>query len=279
MIDVSLVFLNFLSKNDIIRALDSVLKDIANCPYNIKITVADNSMNKDGVKEALTEKFPNIPYFSCGDNVGFGRGLNMVFAQEEARYYMTLNPDTVIPENTRTIERMVKFMDEHPKIGMIGPKVLNMDGSLQYSCYRFDFPSIAIKPLKQINWDKKYAWVKKYSDRLLMKDFDHNETRPVDWVMGSVMMARKEATDKVGFFDDRYFMYMEDSDWCRRMWEANWPVYFLADVSIYHAHARDSAKVPGIFKAFFKNKLARIHFISWLKYMWKWKGNNKYYSV
>ena len=277
--DVNLVFLNFLSKDFIIRALDSVLKDIADCPYDIKIIVADNSMNKDGVKEALEEKFPQIPYFSCGDNVGFGRGLNMVFKQEEARYYMTLNPDTYIPENTHAIERMIKFMDEHPKVGMMGPKVLNMDGSLQYSCYRFDFPSIAIKPLKQINWDKKYAWVKKYSDRLMMKDFDHNETRPVDWVMGSVMVARKEAVDKVGFFDERYFMYMEDSDWCRRMWEANWPVYYFPEVQIFHAHGRLSAQVPGALRALLKNKIARIHLESWLKYMWKWKGNNKYYSV
>ncbi len=85
--------------------------------------------------------------------------------------------------------------------------------------------------------------------------------------MGSAMIARKEATDEVGFFDDRYFMYMEDSDWCRKMWEAGWPVYYAHDIAIYHAHARESAKIPGIFKALVKNKLARIHLQSWIKYL------------
>ena len=67
-------------------------------------------------------------------------------------------------------------------------------------------------------------------------------------------------------------MYAEDSDWCRRMWEAYWPVYYVHDIVIKHAHGRGSAKVPGIFKALIKNKLARIHLSSWLKYMWKWRG-------
>jgi GT2 family glycosyltransferase len=85
--------------------------------------------------------------------------------------------------------------------------------------------------------------------------------------------------DKIGWFDDRYFMYLEDADWCRRMWEANWPVYYVHDIVIMHMHARGSSKVPGIFQALFKNKLARIHMMSWFKYLWKWRNNHKYYSV
>ena len=276
--DLNIVLLNYKCKDDIIRAVDSLVKDIADCPYDIQITVTDNCKNKDGLHEELRAKYPQVKYLDCGGNVGFGKGNTIGFRATPARYYFSLNRDTIIPEGTKVVERIVKYMDDNPKIGCIGPKLLNMDDTLQYACYRFDLPSILIKPLKQINWDRKYKWVKKHTDKLLMKDFDHEETRPVDWVLGAAMVVRKEAIDEVGWFDDRYFMYMEDCDWCHRMWEAGWPVYYVHDIVIKHVHARDSAKVPGILKALFKNKLARIHMSSWIKYLWKWRGNHKYYK-
>lgn len=315
--DINIVFLNYLMKDDILRAVDSVISDIKNCPYDVQITVADNSENKDGVREALLNSFrvsqkgdeesfeekagdtkniferkdtdsersltlqvrDNITYIDCGGNIGFGKGNNKGFQATEARYYFALNRDTIISENSKTIERIIKYMDEHSKIGCIGPKLQNMDGTLQYSCYRFDLPSILIKPLKHINFDKKYNWVNKHADKLEMKDFDHNATRPVDWVLGAAMIVRKEVVDNLGWFDDRYFMYLEDADWCHRMWEAGWPVYYVHDIVIKHMHARDSAKVPGLFKALFRNKLARIHAKSWWQYLWKWRGNHRYYRV
>lgn len=276
--DINIVFVNYLMKDDILNAVSSVLKDIENCPYSVQITVADNSQNQDNIKEDLAAKFPMVNYVDCGGNVGFGKGNNIGFKSAPARYYFALNRDTTIPENSKAIERIIKFMDEHPKIGCIGPKLINTDGTLQYSCYRFDLQSILIKPLKQINFDKKYNWVKKFTDRLLMKDFDHNSTMPVDWVLGAAMVVRKEVVDQVGWFDERYFMYMEDADWCRVMWENGWAVYYVHDIIIMHQHARESAKIPGIFKALVKNKLARIHLKSWLLYVWKWRHNFKYFS-
>ena len=275
--DINIVFVNFFMKDDILRAVDSLVKDIRGSAFDVQITVADNSENKDQIREALAAQFPQVVYVDAGGNVGFGKGNVAGFKTAEARYYFALNRDTIIPDDSHTIERIVRFRDNHPKIGCIGTKLLNMDGSLQYSCYRFDLRSMLIKPLKQINLDKKYQWVRKYTDRLLMTDFDHNETRPVDWVLGAAMVVRKEVVDQVGWFDDRYFMYLEDADWCKRMWEAGWPVYYVHDIAIRHMHARESAKVPGVLKALFKNKLARIHLVSWCKYLWKWRGSYKFY--
>lgn len=278
--DINIVFVNYFTKDDILDAIASVIKDIDNSSnfYLVQITVVDNSENKDNIKEDLAVKFPTVKYINCGENVGFGKGNTIGFKATPARYYFALNRDTIIPENTKVIERIIKFMDEHPKIGCIGPKLLNTDGSLQYSCYRFDWQSILIKPLKQINLDKKYKWVKKYSDRLLMKDFDHNSTMPVDWVLGAAMVVRQEVIDQIGSFDERYFMYLEDSDWCRTMWNHGWPVYYVHDIIITHKYTRESAKIPGIIKALVKNKLARIHLKSWLQYVWKWRLNFKYFS-
>ncbi len=275
--DLNIVLLNYLSRDNTIRAVESIIKDLNSCPFDVQITVADNSENKDGVKELIAEKFPQVDFIDCRGNIGFGAGCNLGFFNTKARYYCTLNSDIIILENSKTVERMIHFMDANPHVGIVGPKLLNLDGSLQYSCYRFDLWSILIKPFKQIGLDKKFKWAGKLADRLQMKEFDHNETMPVDWVMGSAMFVRKEATDQTGFFDDRYFMYMEDSDWCREMWEKNWLVYYVHDIILIHGHARDSAKVPGAFKALFKNKLARIHLKSWMQYLWKWKNNFKHY--
>ncbi len=269
--DIHIVFVNLFMKDDILRAVASVKEDIRDCPFAVQITVADNSENRDGIKEVLREQYPEVQYIDCGGNVGFGKANNWGFQAVPARYYFALNRDTVIPEESRTIERIVRFMDAHPKIGCIGPKLLNMDGTLQYSCYRFDLSSILIKPLKQIGWDKKYRPVRRYFEYLLMRDFDHNETRPVDWVLGAAMVVRQEVVAEVGWFDGRFFAYLEDCDWCRSMWERGWPVYYVHDIVIKHSHARDSARVPGVFKALLKNKSARIHLASWFRYIWKWR--------
>lgn len=276
--DLNIVFVNYFYKDDIVKAIRSVERDKQNCPYDVHITVVDNSQNKDGIKEQLENHFPQVLYINSEGNIGFGKGSVKGFKAVPARYYFALNRDTLLIESARTLEHLIKFMDKHPKIGCIGPKLINFDGTLQHSCFRFDLSSIFIKPLKQINWDKKYKWVKRYTDRLLMTEFNHEETRPVDWVLGAAMVVRHEVIEDIGWFDERYFIYLEDCDWCKSMWEKGWPVYYVHDIIIKHGYARESAKIPGLLRALYKNKLARIHLISWIKYMWKWRSSHRYYG-
>lgn len=276
--DLNIVFVHYLTRADILEALTSLQEDMRASTYDVQITVVDNSKNQDGIKEFLQEQFREVAYLAPEENTGFARGNNLGFKQTPARYYFALNPDTRIFPASRTIDRIIEFMDAHPSIGCIGPKLIGDDGALQGACYRFDLKAIASKPLKQIQLDKKYARIRRHVDRLEMRDFDHNETRPVDWVLGAAMVVRREVVNEIGWFDPRYFMYMEDCDWCRTMWEHGWPVYFVHDIVIQHRHARESAKVPGIWRALYQNPLARIHLHSWLRYMWKWRGNHRYYG-
>ena len=102
-----------------------------------------------------------------------------------------------------------------------------------------------------------------------MKDFDHKRTVPVDWVIGSFMLTKKETVEKIGFFDDRFFMYFEDCDWCRRIWEGGWKVYYVHDIMAKHSHHRDSAEVS-LFKSLLNNPIVRIHLRSWWRYFRKW---------
>ena len=275
--DIHIVIVNYLMKNDVVEILHNVFDDIKDSAIDVAVTVVDNSQNQDGIKQQLLQ-FEAVNYIDAHANIGFGKANNLGFRSQEARYYFSLNPDTKIDKDQQVIKRMVDFMDANKKIGAIGPKVLHFDGTLQYTCYRFNLSSIMVKPFRQLKLDKKFKTIKKYVDQLEMRDFDHNKTQPVDWVLGAAMIVRKEVTDKIGWFDERYFMYLEDCDWCRRMWEANYSVYYVHDIVIKHRHGRGSAKVPGVFTALIKNKLARIHLASWLKFLWKWRGNNKYYE-
>jgi len=277
MLDLNIVIVNYHSKDEVLKAIRSILADVLGGDLKIQITVVDNSRNQDGTKEALPLLDKNIRYVDALGNVGFGRGNNLGFGAVLARYQMILNPDTIIAPASRTMERLVKFMDEHPRVGAAGPKLVYPDGQLQFSSYRFDRPSIFIKPFKQINWDKKYKFIKKYTDRLEMKEWEHNETRPVDWLLGAALILRSDAAKTIGWFDRRYFMYLEDCDLCQTLWENGIPVYYVHDIAITHTHERASAAVPGTVVALLRNRLARIHLVSWLKYLWKWRKLHKYY--
>jgi GT2 family glycosyltransferase len=277
MTDLSVVFVNYRTKEDILCALKTVVADAATSPFKVAVTVVDNSSNSDHIKEDLEKLFPTVRYIDAGGNVGFGKGNTLGFKAEPARYYFALNRDTLIPENKQTLERLIRFMDEHPKVGIAGPKLLYPDGRLQYSSFRFDFFSILVKPLKHLHAEEKLPFLKRWIDRLQMADFDHNSTRPVDWILGAALIARATAVEEVGFFDERYFMYLEDCDWCHSMWQKGFEVYYIHDIEITHTYERASSKVPGL-RALFVNKVARIHAASWVKYLLKWFFKHRSYA-
>jgi len=273
--DINIVIVNYKMKNDIEQCLNSLYKDVNGDRLDINIVVVDNKSD-DAVDTMLKEKFPTVKVILLPENKGFGHAQNVGLVSTEAAYHFILNPDTVFIEGQHIIKKMFDYMESHPKVGMIGPKIVNADNSLQYSCYRFP---IFWQPLFSRTKFGQMGFGKKINDHFLMKDFHHASTRPVDWVMGSAMFARGVVLKQTGLFDERFWMYAEDSDLCRRMWEAGWPVYYVHNIIIKHFHGRGSAKVPGVFKALLKNKLARIHLLSWFKYMWKWRTNHKYYLV
>ncbi|MBD3311468.1 MAG: glycosyltransferase [Candidatus Magasanikbacteria bacterium] len=272
--DINISIVNYKMKDDIEKCLASLSNDIKNSALNVNIVLIDNDSNDD-VGEFIRKKYPNMDFVAQSKNLGFGMSQNIGIKRHAAKYQFILNPDTIFPENANTIRKMYDFMEKNTKIGLIGPKIIYPDGSLQYSCYRFP---VFFQPIFSRTKLGERGMGKKIKNKFLMMDFDHKQTIPVDWVMGSAMFARSAALEEVGLFDESFFMYAEDSDLCRRMWESGWPVYYVHDIVIKHSHGRGSAKVPGVVRALLKNKLARIHIKSWFRYMWKWKGNKKYYE-
>ena len=309
MYDIVTVTVNFKMRDKIMEILRSLFRDIASgggqAPALQVLPVIVDNASGDGIKEALEKEFevitpspqpsppkegegvygmsplpagegqgegrkPRVSFINAGVNVGFGRGNNLGLKQFEAKYYFIANPDLVFLENQPgTIERLYQFMEEHPKVGMVAPQLRLTNGETQPSCLRF--PRFLDQPIYRLGWHKKYDWARRRVEHLHMKDFDHRKTQPIDWATGAALFVRGAMLRKVGFFDERYFMYFEDTDLCRTFWSRGWPVYYKGDIIVQHGHERASARVPG-FKSVLLNPLTRVHIKSLLKYWWKWRG-------
>ncbi len=200
----------------------------------IEVLVIDNNPGA-GLVDMLKAEFPEVRYFAKR-NQGFGSAMNVGLQHALGKYILIFNPDIIISPGA--LEKMFAYMEAHPQVGTLGPKLLNADGSLQYSCYRYHEPLVPIlrrTPLGRLPWGQKTI------ERFLMQDVDHAQTLEVDWIMGSAMFTRAAALAKTGCFDERFFMYFEDTDLCWRMWEAGYTVIYYPEAVMVHYHRRASA--------------------------------------
>ncbi len=268
-VDLAIIMVNYNMRDDILACLQTLKQDIAQTNLNIKVVVVDNG-STDNLGRVLTNQYPEVLFVPTGENLGYGKGNNVGFASVDATYYLVLNPDTKMVQ-PKTLERMYNWMEKNDQVGMFGPKLYYPDGTLQLSCFRF--PKFLDKPMRQL----KLEWiesVRKRIDFFMMKDFDHQTARPVDWLMGSALFIRKTTLDEVGGFDDNFFMYFEDCDLARRFWQHHWPVYYVPEIVIEHVHQRATTKSGGVIRSLFTSRLAREHMKSWLYYYKKWRGQH-----
>lgn len=204
-------------------------------------------------------------------NIGFGRVVNLGLKKVRGKYILIINADIIINKK-ETIPLMLDYLSKHPKVGLLGPQLLNFNSSIQNSCFRFYTPAVI---LCRRSFLGKTKWGKKIIDQFLMKDIDKKNPIEVDWLMGSALLARKSAMEKTGLFDERFFMYFEDVDWCRRFQQTGYKVVYFPLAPMYHYHMQASKKGRGIFDLLF-SKYTRIHLISAIKYFWKWRKNGRY---
>ncbi len=256
---LSIIILNYKTKNLVKYCIKGI--KLVGLKLDYEIIVIDNA-SQDGTPEMIRKEFPEVKLIEVEKNRGYTGGNNLGLKQAKGKYILILNPDIVVLEGA--IEKMYEFMENHPKIGLLGPKLINPDKSLQETCYRF--PKF-ITPLYRRTFLGKFRFAKKHLDHFLMKDYDRKKARKVDWVQGSCLMARNEAIKEVGLFDEKFFAYFEDVDWCRRFSEKNWEVWYLPEAELVHYHEQASA--GGLLDIF--KKSTRIHIVSWLKYFWKYR--------
>ena len=136
MVDLAISIVNYNTREDTLACLDSLFRDLRESTCQVKSIIVDHSPVAQFGKD-LKNDYPDVEILSFPQNQGFGAGHNRATAKINARYYLILNPDISFPENDRVIERMIEWMETHPEVGMVGPKLLDPDGQLQTSCYRF----------------------------------------------------------------------------------------------------------------------------------------------
>ncbi|MCK9994748.1 MAG: glycosyltransferase [Candidatus Krumholzibacteria bacterium] len=263
---LAVVIINYNSSADLDKCLDSLVACAPAVEHSI--VVVDNASVDEGLDE-VHRKHPDCLWIFNKENVGYARGCNRGMAQVDADYYLILNPDIVVQPGA--LDRLLEFADAHPRAGVVGPQLLNTDGSIQNSCRRF----YTLKTLLL----RRTILGKIFSDSRtvhlhLMDDFDHRASRPVDWILGGCMLARRSAMERVGPMDERFFLYFEDVDWCFRMWQAGFEVQYTPDARFMHHHRRDSAQ--GKFsKSFWLHLGSLISFYEkWGMFVWlmkKWR--------
>ncbi len=244
-IDISVVILNWNTERLLRRCLTSLLQDNST-GIVLEIIVVDNA-SEDGSRKMVTSEFPEVHLVGNKKNIGFGAGNNRGAEVAKGRYILFLNSDTEVHEGC--LVQLLRYADSHPEAGIVGPKLLNADGSLQYSCRHY--PNLATGFFRNTPLGRLFPGNKHNAD-YLMSDWDHGSPRNVDWVSGAALMIRRTVADKIGIFDEDYFMYCEDVDLCRRVNFAplcetttdTWKVTYFPDALITHFIGRSSDKVP-----------------------------------
>ncbi len=185
---------------------------------------------------------------------GFAYNNNLAIKKARADHILLLNPDTeLLPEALQTI---LKFMKRHKTVGIVGPKLLNPDGSLQYSCRRFP----TWKTFFVRRTPLRYLFAQSDSnDFHLMKNENHDQERQVDWVLGGCMCIRKKMVDSIGLLDEKYYLYVDDIDYCLRAWRAGWEVWYLPRSRVTHHHrAQSDKKLLSIYSVYHAQSMLRF---------------------
>jgi GT2 family glycosyltransferase len=260
------IIVNHYRTPEVLRnCLNSVKEDLKEADFEWELIVTD-SATIEKTTDMMASEFSDVRFLAAEENIGFGKSINLALKEAKGEYLFIINADIVIDEKG-AIRSMLGYMEAHAEIGMLGPKLWNINNTWQQSAFRFYTPMTVFYRRTFLG---KTPFGKKNLDYFLMKDiFDKDVTEPipVDWLMGSAMMVRSRDLEKVGGFDERYFMYFEDVDWARRFWENGLKVVYFPKVTMYHYHFQSSKK-KGFMKTAF-NKYARIHVESAIKFFKK----------
>lgn len=219
----------------------------------------------DHSQEMVQRHFPQVNYIASPQNVGFAAGNNLGIKVSRGEYVMLVNTDVAIFSDS--VHAMLDYLNQHQHVGLTVPKLINPDGTTQMSCYRF--PSFLV-PLWRRTILRLLPNGQQVIKRYMMTDWDHADNRAIGWALGACFLIRRGALDQVGLLDERYFLYVEDVDFCRRMWVRGWEVHYLASAEMVHYHQRMSANGSGWLSVF--SYPARLHIRSWLKYFIKYYG-------
>jgi len=232
--DLSIIIVSFNTKKLLKECLKSLVTSYQSLVTDHEIIVVDNA-SEDGSPEMVEEfakkylRKPTITLIANQSNLGFAQANNQGIKKTKGKYLFLLNPDTRVKPGS--LEKLIQFVRKYPEVGIVGAKLINPDGSVQPSVYHFPTLRRAIKEY----WLDKKGVYEKYSPK-------GKKAIEVEAVTGAAMFIPRKTIEKIGFLDEKYFMYFEDLDYCQRVKQAGLKVYYLPEAEILHHHGKSAAK-------------------------------------
>jgi GT2 family glycosyltransferase len=257
-IDVSVIIVNWNTHDLLRQCLQSVYAQTTS--IGCEVIVVDNG-STDGSVEMVRREFNQVTLLANQDNRGFAAANNQGMGVAKGRYILLLNSDTIVLD--RAIEKTVAYADRYPDTAVTGCRALNPDRTLQNTC--FMFPSI-------LNWFLFSTYLcrlfpqSRFFGREQMTWWARDDSREVDVVTGCYMLVRKEAIDKVGLMDERFFMYAEETDWCYRFKADQWKNRFTPDAEIIHIGGASAVKLGARRAQLANASIVRYMFKHWSKW-------------
>ena len=232
--DVSVVIVSYNVADLLVSAIGSVLADIAHAGQSGEVIVVDNA-SQDGSAETVCANFKNVRLITNTTNEGFGRAANRGMLAATGEVVVVLNPDASVRTGFFAAAR--DYLAREPRVGLLGPHVVLPDGATQSSCRRTYSLATAFVESTPLQW-----WFGETPalQRFYCRDLDETQAATVDWVVGACLVARRAVLQAVGGFDPRFFMYFEETDWCRRIREAGWDVAYVPAAEVLHHHSRSA---------------------------------------
>ncbi len=253
------VVVNYNARDYLLDCLDSLLAEGAG-----PVVVADNS-SSDGSEEAVRHKFPQVRWLATGANLGYGGGANLGAASIDSELIVVCNPDLVA--HPGALSELCRYLDEVPSVGLVGPAIYNVDGSLYPSARRFPdlVDSVGHGFLGQF-WPSN-----PFSRRYRMTNWDHAQSREVDWVSGAFFVVRRSAWQAVGGFDPAFYMYLEDVDLCWRLRQAGWGVAYVPGAAVTHVQGVSADRHP--------YRMLAAHHVSMWRFAWRTTEPHRRWSL
>lgn len=218
-----------------------------------------NNASTDKTPDIVMKHFPYVRLINRAQSFGFAKNCNLAVRSARGKYIFLLNPDTVVQAGS--IRKLIRFMDSVPSAGICGPKLVNPDGTLQYSCRAF--PTWKTVFVRRFIF-RKFLKNTQINRKHLLMDLPHDKAMRVDWVLGAAMMIRKKVVNQIGPLDENFYLYGEDIDYCYRAKLHGWHTYYVPSAMITHHHLAESDK------SFF-NKYSQHHLKSMIHY-WRKHG-------
>jgi len=235
MSDISICIISYNTRQLLADCLRSIQASSTHRSYEIIIT--DNG-SKDGSLEMLRTEFPEVQVICNVSNLGYTVPMNQALRLALGRYLVQLNPDTLVQPGL--FDTLADYLEANPQVGILSPKVLNRDGTLQYQCRRS-----AARPWDALSYmlhlDRFFPKSQRFGG-YLMTYMDANATHEAEAVSGSCMMIRRDVVEGIGYLDEAIFAYQEDAEFCFRARKAGWKVVYLPTASIIHFGGQGGSK-------------------------------------